>query len=73
MPLPNDGDVRCLACGCALNMTDNNCWRCGSTKLEITEAAFVIVEDEQDALRPSAPRPSVLSDVATFIGRKHTQ
>lgn len=68
MPLPNDGEVRCMACGAALTLLDQNCWRCGSKKLEVVDVILALDETQEGP--PSEPAGSVLSDVSRLIGSK---
>jgi len=56
---PVDGEVKCLACGKALNRTDKNCYACGSTKLsefdDATPAGEVFAEGSSPQVFPATP------------------
>jgi len=80
---PIDGEVKCLACGKALNRTDKNCYACGSTKLSEYDDAIpsgeVSAGDSNtlqipDSLRKQAEtlRQNTIRDFEEYLKRSAT-
>lgn len=45
--MDGDGTFRCRRCSTDLNITDRNCWRCGSLDLEDCRPEFVLSDAAQ--------------------------